>query len=484
MHELVGIEIDEALDHAELLGSAVRDPATWTPWRAFLKAIYSRPLSDSELAIFQRCTSRQEAPQAPVSTVSLVCGRRSGKSAVAAALAVFEACFRDWTPRLSPGESAVIMVLATTTQQAAIIMRYVKGLLAASPLLSTMIERETESTLELSNRSAIMVAPTNFRSVRGRSVAVALFDESAFWRDADTGSNPDKEVLRAVRASQATFGDDAKLIMLSSPYRRSGILFDHWRRFFGKDDARNLSWMAATAVMNPTVPQSFIDEAFDVDAVAAASEFGSIEGGLTFRDDLSSFIDRDAVERLVCADRFELPPTRGIQYVAFIDPAGGSGGDSMTLAICHTHNEIAIVDAIREVKPPFSPEAIVGEFVSLLKSYSVKRVTGDRWGSEFVQERFRNLGVHYVVSDRTKSQIYTELLPILNGARCELLDNKRMLQQIVSLERRTARGGRDSIDHPNGGHDDVANAVAGALVLAVAQQGARVTVEPLRNWGF
>jgi hypothetical protein len=34
------------------------------------------------------------------------------------------------------------------------------------------------------------------------------------------------------------------------------------------------------------------------------------------------------------------------------------------------------------------------------------------------------------------------------------------------LERRTARGGKDSIDHSPGQHDDVANAVAGALVLA------------------
>jgi len=34
------------------------------------------------------------------------------------------------------------------------------------------------------------------------------------------------------------------------------------------------------------------------------------------------------------------------------------------------------------------------------------------------------------------------------------------------LERRTARGGRDSIDHGPGAKDDVANAAAGVLVLA------------------
>jgi len=40
-----------------------------------------------------------------------------------------------------------------------------------------------------------------------------------------------------------------------------------------------------------------------------------------------------------------------------------------------------------------------------------------------------------------------------------------MIAQFLGLERRTARGGRDSIDHGPGGRDDVANTVAGALVF-------------------
>jgi hypothetical protein len=38
----------------------------------------------------------------------------------------------------------------------------------------------------------------------------------------------------------------------------------------------------------------------------------------------------------------------------------------------------------------------------------------------------------------------------------------------VGLERRTARGGRDSIDHAAGAHDDLANVVAG---LAAVMKG-------------
>src|SRR5271169_6113072 len=35
--------------------------------------------------------------------------------------------------------------------------------------------------------------------------------------------------------------------------------------------------------------------------------------------------------------------------------------------------------------------------------------------------------------------------------------NPRLVSQLFSLERKTARGGRDSTDHPQGQHDDLAN---------------------------
>jgi hypothetical protein len=53
--------------------------------------------------------------------------------------------------------------------------------------------------------------------------------------------------------------------------------------------------------------------------------------------------------------------------------------------------------------------------------------------------------------------------------RIDLLDSPKLLAQLVGLERRVGRGGRDSIDHAPGGHDDVANAVAGALVMALGR---------------
>ena len=66
-----------------------------------------------------------------------------------------------------------------------------------------------------------------------------------------------------------------------------------------------------------------------------------------------------------------------------------------------------------------------------------------------------------------KSDLYVDLLPTLNSGRIMLPRNNRLADQLLSLERTTVRGsGHDRIDHPRGQHDDLANAVAGAAMLA------------------
>ena len=121
---------------------------------------------------------------------------------------------------------------------------------------------------------------------------------------------------------------------------------------------------------------------------------------------------------------------------------------------------------MREVKPPFSPEGVVAEFCELLAQYRISSVTGDRYAGEWPREQFRKHGVTYNVSERSRSDLYREMLPMLNSGRAVLLDDQKTVNQIVGLERRVARGGRDSIDHGPGQHDDRANAVAGALAIA------------------
>ena len=123
---------------------------------------------------------------------------------------------------------------------------------------------------------------------------------------------------------------------------------------------------------------------------------------------------------------------------------------------------------MRERKPPFSPEAVVEEYAALLKTYRVLTVSGDRYAGEWPREQFRKAGIEYVPSAKTKSDLYLAFLPMLNSGRVELLDNKTLTAQLCALERRTSRGGKDSVDHPPGAHDDLANSAAGALVKVSA----------------
>jgi hypothetical protein len=289
-----------------------------------------------------------------------------------------------------------------------------------------------------------------------------VLDELAFWRD-DDSANPDSEVLNAVRASMATFGSDAMVIAGSSPYARRGVLWDAFRRWFGKDDARNLVWRAPTRTMNPTVPQEFVDAEFERDPASANAEYGA-----EFRSDVAEFVSLEVLEACTADGVFELPPAGHLDYTAFVDPSGGSS-DSMTLAIAHRDPDgTAVLDCIREVRAPFQPETVVDDFCKTLVAYGVTKVTGDRYAGEWPREQFWKRNIRYEPSERVKSDIYRDLLPILNSQKCQLLDIQRLLSQLHGLERRTARGGKDSIDHAPGAHDDIANAAAGAILLATA----------------
>jgi hypothetical protein len=135
----------------------------------------------------------------------------------------------------------------------------------------------------------------------------------------------------------------------------------------------------------------------------------------------------------------------------------------MTLATAHKEGNLAILDAVREVKPPFSPESVVAEFCTLLRTYRIHSVFGDKYAGAWPQERFQTHNVSYNTAVKPKSDLYRDFLPAVNGRRVELLDHPKLISQLCSLERRTWRGGRDSIDHAPHAHDDVVNCVAGAL---------------------
>lgn len=433
----------------------------WAAWRIFVKTLFGLPLLPDELETFRKCTGLETPPTTQATEAWLPVGRRGGKSRVIAMIAIYLGCCFEWEPYLAPGQQGYISVISDSVSHAVEIMNYVKGALRHMRLVS-LVKRGLTKTIELLGSVTIEVVTASIRAVRSRTVIAALCDEIAFWRVEEMSANPDIEILNGLRPAMLTI-PGALLLAASSKYARKGELWQNYHDHFGKA-GDYLVWMADTKTMHPSVPEAFLNRERERDPVSFEAEYG-----LSWRTDVAAFIDPAVVKECVVVGRHELPPdhARGVSYVAFTDPSGGSV-DSMTLAIAHRERDgKAVIDLLREWRSPFRPEQVVKEASDLLKAYKCLTVKGDHYAGEWPRDRFMAHGITYVTAEMTKSEIYITGLPLLNGRRIELLDDKRCLIQLEQLERRTRRGGgRDVIDHPPRGHDDVINSAIGAVVEA------------------
>ncbi len=455
------MNIIEALDDPLLFSGRFSAPS-WQPWKAFLKSLFGLRLSKEELDLYRACTGRNDRPREPASECWLVAGRRSGKSFIVATVATYLAAFRSYQQFLSPGETPVIMCLAGDRRQARVIFEYISGLLQSSDLLASMIEKITAETIHLNNSVVIEVHVNSYRSVRGFTAVGVLCDEISFWRS-ETSYSPDTEVINALRPALSTV-PGSMLLCLSSPYRRAGALWQAFKRHYGHEGDPVLIWQAPSTRMNSTLSEDMIRRATEADPVAAQAEWQA-----EFRSDLQSFIDPTVVESAIDPGVYERPWRPNVHYVSFCDPSGGRH-DSMCTAIAHAEGDRVILDCLREIRAPFNPDSACAELSAVLKSYSLTWTVGDRYSAQWVVEGFAKCGVNYRASEQSKSDLYLSLLALLNSGRISLIDNQRLTSQLCTLERRTARGGRDSVDHPPYALDDLANATAGCLVGAKARE--------------
>jgi hypothetical protein len=450
-----------ALSDPNLLGRVLAGDS-WRAWRVLLIAAVGEELQDDERQIFKQLTDREREPGALVEEFVGVIGRRGGKSRAISVLVSFVAGLCKH-PALVRGERGVILTIAPDQRQADIVLDYVTAYFEDSPILRQLIEARVARSLRLTNGITIEVRASDFRNLRGPTYVCAICDESSFFLN-DNSVNPDSEILAAIRPGLATTG--GSLFMISSPYARRGELWNAYDRHFGaKGDPAILVAQAASRTMNPSLPQSVVDRAMERDPSSANAEYMA-----QFRTDIESFISIEAVRACLSKNVVERSPKSGLSYIAFVDPSGGAR-DSMTLAIAHleTHRETVTLDHVKEIRAPFSPEAAVADFAAVLKSYRLMTATGDKFAALWPIEQFARYGITYKPEAEPKSILYGSLLAAINSKRVDLLDSPRLLGQLCGLERRTGRGGRDTIDHPPNGHDDVANAVAGVVATILAK---------------
>lgn len=453
------LSIIKALHDDRFFKPLFRDVSTWHSWEVYLQALFGLPIEDrKDRRLFTGCTGLRKAVAGDrVKESFVICGRRSGKSFISAIIAVYVATFRDWSKFLSLGERGYIFIIANDKSQAKIIKNYISGIFQSGASFRRLVSKDLTWEIELKNQTSIAVKTASFRTLRGFTLLAAILEEIAFWRSEES-ANPDKEILAAVRPSLATI-PDSLLIGISTPYSRAGVLYDQFKRHYGKA-AGPLIWRAPTERMNPTIDKSIIKTALKEDPSAARAEWGA-----EFRTDIEAFMPAEFIEAVTIPRRYELPAISSVKYHAFADPSGGRQ-DSFTLGIAHKGQAGKIIlDVLREHKPPFQPAMVAAEYSEILKRYGIRQIESDRYAGEWVTEAFRDNGIRVKPSPDSASEIYLSFLPLVANGTVELLDNKRLKTQLAGLERKTRPGGKDSISHFPGSHDDCANAAAGACVM-------------------
>jgi hypothetical protein len=447
------------------LGQA-REPS-WNGWMIVIKAAFGQPLTIKELEFFHEIAGGRPSPNRPVRELWCIVGRRGGKDSVASLIATYLSRFAD-TTRLRLGEEGITACLATDRNQAEIVWKYCRGYFEAKPELYAFLRSKsmTNNRIQLLNKVEIRIATNNYRAPRGRAIVAGILDEVAFYRDEES-ANPDVDTYMALRPGMLMM-PGSMIIGISSPHRQKGLLFQKFEEHFGQDSDDVLVIKAPTRLMNPLIDvlePGLIDKAMEEDPDRAAAEYGA-----EFRRDLADYVSRDVVYASVQRGIREIPYDVMLKgrYVGFVDPSGGSR-DSFTMAVAHLDEASGqgILDFVKETRPPFAPSEVAADFAREFERYNVYKIQGDRYAAQWPVEQFAINGVIYEQSEIVKSDLYRDFLPALNSRRVRLLDNTRLINQLLGLERRTVRGGRDSIDHVPGANDDVINAAVGALLQVV-----------------
>jgi hypothetical protein len=279
------------------------------------------------------------------------------------------------------------------------------------------------------------------------------------------------EVLTAILPAMSTTG--GMLIALSSPYRKTGLLYERHKHHFGVDGDGVLVVQGGTQQFNSTLTDEIINEQREANPDAAPSEWDA-----QFRSDRWGFLSDDTIDGAIDHDRpRELAPKPGVIYFAFVDASGG-GSDAYAIAVGHKEGERIIIDVVRGKHG--NPKKITQEYAVLCRSYGIKAVTGDKYAKDWVQDAWREEGFKYIEAEQPAAQLYLESQPQWVRGLVGIYGDPVLLKELRHLECIPGRIGKDQVTHPRNMHDDMANVVCGCITL-LAARSTHPTVEMMQR---
>ncbi len=442
-----------------------------------LRAIYGLSLvSDEQRQLFALCTGNRPYREGHrYAETTVIAGARSGKdSRIAGPIMAFEALFGNYP--VSKGETLVFPVVAQDLRATRVTFGYIKSYLTSTHELAACVDDEKQTELTLTNGRSILCFPCTAPAMRSFSIPCGMLNELAFFRLSGSADS-DVEIQMAMRRGMIAF-EHTTLIKISTPYMKSGVLYDDFQRAFGVDDPDLLVWKASSVVMNPTISDARLARERRQDPSRARREYDA-----EWVDDLSAYLDSQRVEDAIDQDVHERAPLDGVTYFAGADASGG-GDDHFTYCIAHKEPDGTVVqDLLRGYGRGQNLEATVKEIAATLRRYRRSTIQADRYAANWVVEAFRREAITLETSKLPDGSIldqsaaYVECEPLFMQGHVRLLDHPKQ-REWITLEKHARPGGKTQVTHPKGGHDDYAASGARAFVQCTAAMAQRY-----RIWG-
>ncbi|MEW6556015.1 MAG: hypothetical protein AB1349_01520 [Elusimicrobiota bacterium] len=401
-----------------------------------------------------------------------VLGSRSGKTTLAAAVSAYETICVNHSTVLRDEEYAYAIIVASSLVQAkSTATQSLINFFRASPFLRTMVIEEktyglrrlstTEQQLVLSNNKIIRAVPFSSRVSRGIPIYCLIGDEIAYWKKESAAQNTDEEVLNSLIPRMAQFDKMAKVLLISTPGDKTGVLWDRWSN---REKLREfqLSVNLPTWEMNPTIPESFYEKERLRDSVAFDVEFGA-----KWAESISSLLPADKIDTCV-KDYQILPYSEKYEYYLALDPAFTSNRFGLAIGHYDRDRGKVVIDVLDAWEPkeglPVIVDEVVSNIISYFKRYRISYAQTDQYSGEMLRQKLAGYGIELEVKPFTaqyKKQFYSTLKSLINQELIELPNNPIAIKELKDLQIKFNAGGSYSISHPIGSSysDDLADCI-------------------------
>jgi hypothetical protein len=338
---------------------------------AFVKSVLGEPLDSAELECWRACTGRADYPQSPFQEADGLCGRKSGKTEYIAALILVH---RASTDTDTPG--VYLLVSPSKSDQSRIGWQAILRLLQRGfPGLIAEV-KEGEGRIYLHNGNVIAIASANFRTLRGPKYKVVVIDEACFYYSddpAEGGANPLEFILDSVVGGMIAT-EYPLLLLLSTPWNRSGVVFVHFRDRDTTPD--RMCWRAPTLVMNPHANQELMER----HKRDRGANFYNREYLAEFSEDSFAYLNAADIDAALAPESMPFfPPRPGAFYSMGLDP--GRLRDHFGAAIAHREGDAVVVSWCKEWKPGIfglKYADILPEIWEQAREYGIRKIASDQ----------------------------------------------------------------------------------------------------------